>query len=50
MPSEVRIGALGAARITPMALVQPAKKIEGVSLTAVEARERRRAESLSRKH
>ncbi|MEM9729965.1 MAG: Gfo/Idh/MocA family oxidoreductase [Myxococcota bacterium] len=47
--TEVRIGALGAARITPMALIRPAKKVGGVSVTAVAARDRRRAQAFANK-
>ena len=49
-PSDLRIGALGAARITPMALLWPARNIAGVSVTAVAARSRIRAEKFARKH
>ena len=48
--SDLRIGALGAARITPMALIRPARHISGVSVTAVAARNRGRAEKFARKH
>ena len=48
--SDLRIGTLGAARITPMALVWPARNIAGVSVTAVAARSRTRAEKFARKH
>lgn len=47
---DVRIGTLGAARITPMALVRPARHIPGVSVTAVAARDRGRAEKFAGKH
>jgi predicted dehydrogenase len=47
---DLRIGALGAARITPMALVRPARHIAGVSVTALAARDRGRAEKFARKH
>ena len=50
MPAELRLGTLGAARITPMALVRPARQIDGVSVAAVAARHRGRAESFARKH
>ena len=48
--SELRIGTLGAAKITPMALVGPARAVEGVSLEAVAARDKRRAERFARRH
>jgi len=48
--SDVRIGTLGAARITPMALIRPARGISGVSVTAVAARDRGRADKFARKH
>jgi len=47
---ELRIGALGAARITPMALLRPAGQTTGVSVTALAARNRVRAEKFARKH
>jgi predicted dehydrogenase len=48
--SDLRIGALGAARITPMALIRPARHTSGVAVTAVAARNRSRAEAFARKH
>jgi predicted dehydrogenase len=48
--SDLRIGALGAATITPMALLRPSRKANGVSVTAVAARDRSRAEKFARKH
>jgi predicted dehydrogenase len=48
--SDLRIGALGAARITPMALIRPARHTSGVSVTTVAARNRGRAEKFARKH
>lgn len=48
--ADLRIGALGAARITPMALIRPARKIDGVAVTALAARDRGRAEKFARKH
>lgn len=47
---DLRIGTLGAARITPMALIRPAQHTSGVSVTAVAARDRPRAEKFARKH
>lgn len=49
-PSDLRIGTLGAARITPMALIWPARSTAGVSVTAVAARDKARAEKFARKH
>jgi predicted dehydrogenase len=46
----LRIGTLGAARITPAALVRPARQIDGVEVVAVAARDRGRADAFSRKH
>jgi predicted dehydrogenase len=48
--SDLRIGTLGAARITPIALIRPARHTPGVSVTAVAARDRGRAERFARKH
>jgi predicted dehydrogenase len=48
--SDLRIGILGAARIAPMALIRPARETAGVSVTAVAARDRGRAEKFARKH
>lgn len=47
---NLRIGTLGAARITPMALIRPAQHTGGVSVTAVAARDRSRAEKFASKH
>ncbi|MBW1760616.1 MAG: gfo/Idh/MocA family oxidoreductase [Deltaproteobacteria bacterium] len=47
--SALRIGILGAARIAPMALIRPARDTDGVSVTAVAARDRGRAEEFARK-
>lgn len=46
----VRFGTLGAARITPLALVRPARKVDGAELVAVAARDRARAEKYAGKH
>lgn len=48
--TDLRIGVLGAARITPMALIRPARGTSGVSVTAVAARDRGRAEKFAQKH
>ena len=47
---ELRIGTLGAARITPMALIRPARAVGGVRVEAVAARDRERAQRFARKH
>lgn len=46
----MRIGSLGAARIAPMALVRPAREVEGVSVHAVAARDASRASAFARRH
>ncbi|MEZ0076525.1 putative dehydrogenase [Planotetraspora sp. GP83] len=46
----VRIGTLGAARITPAALVRPARLVPGVEVAAVAARDRSRAAAFAAKH
>ena len=46
---QLRIGVLGAARITPMALVSPAKAVPGVVVAAVAARDRARGEAFAAK-
>ena len=46
----LRIGAFGAARITPTALVSPAAETPGVEVVAIAARERERAEKFAAKH
>ena len=46
----LRIGTLGAARITPMALVRPAGAVTEAAVVAVAARDRRRAEEFAAKH
>jgi len=48
--SSVRIGVLGAARITPMALIRPAHTVESIEVRAVAARDPKRAEAFRRKH
>lgn len=48
--STVRIGVLGAARIAPPALVQPARVLDGVQVVAIAARARQRAASFAAKH
>lgn len=41
---------LGAARITPVALIKPARVVDGVEVAAVAARDRRRAEAFAGRH
>lgn len=48
--SPVRIGTLGAARITPNALIHPARRIPGVQVTAIAARDPARAQAFAHKH
>jgi predicted dehydrogenase len=47
---QVRIGVLGAARITPMALLGPAKRVPEVVVQAVAARDPERARAFAKKH
>ena len=46
----LRIGILSAASIAPGALVEPARVVDGVEVTAVAARDRRRAEEFADRH
>jgi predicted dehydrogenase len=46
----VRIGALGAARITPNALIKPARRVPQAVAACVAARDRNRAERFAAKH
>jgi predicted dehydrogenase len=46
----VRIGVLGAARITPAAVIKPGRKNPRVEVVAVAARDRARAEKFATKH
>jgi predicted dehydrogenase len=48
--APLRIGTLGAARITPSALVKPARRVPEVEVVAVAARDRDRADRFARKH
>ncbi|MEM7768203.1 MAG: Gfo/Idh/MocA family oxidoreductase [Pseudomonadota bacterium] len=50
MPRPLRIGTLGAARITPTALLHPAWAIGQVKVPAVAARDRARAEAFAAAH
>jgi predicted dehydrogenase len=45
----LRIGCLGAAKIVPAALLEPAAEVAGVEVTAIAARDRARAEAFARK-
>jgi predicted dehydrogenase len=47
---RVRIGTLGAARITPGALVRPGRQVPEVEVRAVAARDAERARTFARKH
>lgn len=46
----IRFGILGAARIAPGAVINPAKAIDSVSITRVAARDRSRAEAFAQEH
>jgi predicted dehydrogenase len=46
----LRIGTLGAARITPTALIKPAQRLPEVEVVAVAARDQEKAERFARKH
>lgn len=46
----IRFGTLGAARITPAALVSPCKNIDGAEVSVVAARDRARAEAFAQEH
>ncbi|MDJ0869416.1 MAG: Gfo/Idh/MocA family oxidoreductase [Myxococcota bacterium] len=48
--SPLRFGVLGAARITPGALVAPARKVAGAELVAIAARDPARARAFAEKH
>ena len=50
MSGQVRIGILGAAKIAPLALVNPAKENSEVVVTAVAARDAARAQAFAAKH
>lgn len=50
MSQPIRIGVLGAARITPIALLGPAQGLEGVEVTAMAARDKTRATKFAAKH
>jgi predicted dehydrogenase len=46
----MRIGVLGAARIAPGALIRPARAVDGVTVTAIAARDPGRAAAFAEKH
>ncbi|HJW68079.1 MAG TPA: Gfo/Idh/MocA family oxidoreductase [Candidatus Binatia bacterium] len=46
----LRIGVLGAARIAPMALIQPARRVSGATVLAVAARDVGRARAFATRH
>ena len=46
----IRFGVLGAAQITPAALIAPARAVDGVEVVAVAARDRSRAEAFAAEH
>jgi predicted dehydrogenase len=46
----LRIGTLGAARITPTALIKPAREVPAAEIVAVAARDRQRAEAFAKRH
>ena len=50
MLEPLRIGTLGAAGITPAALMEPAKENDDVTVVAVAARDRDRAEQFAERH
>jgi len=50
MPAPLRIGVLGAARITPMALLRPARQVPEAAVTAVAARDAGRARAFAARH
>ena len=48
--TDLRIGILGAARIAPNALVKPSRRVDGVTVTAIAARNRERAQRFADRH
>ena len=46
----IRLGILGAARIAPAAAIRPARVAEDVTVTAVAARDRHRAQAVADEH
>jgi predicted dehydrogenase len=47
---ELRVGILGAAKIAPMALVRPARDVDGVTIAAIAARDPSRAAKFAARH
>src|SRR5947209_4089405 len=47
---RIRMGVLGAARIVPAALTAPARLVPEVEVTAIAARDPRRAQACARRH
>jgi len=50
LTAALRIGILGAARIAPAALLKPARRVGGVSVSAIAARDPQRAQKFASKH
>ena len=48
--SDLRIGIIGAARIAPLAIIKPAQRVPGATVTAIAARDRSRADAYATKH
>jgi predicted dehydrogenase len=48
--SPIRMGVLGAAAIVPVALIRPARSIPEVQVTAIAARDPKRAQNFARRH
>jgi len=48
--APLRIGILGAARIAPAALIKPARLVDDVTVTAVAARDKEKADKFASKH
>lgn len=49
-PAPLRIGILGAARIAPNAIIYPARRVPGVQITAIAARDPVRASAFAQRH
>jgi predicted dehydrogenase len=50
MSKPIKIGVLGAARITPFSLISPAKKLDTVIVQGIAARDHNRAQEFANKH
>ena len=50
MSDLIRIGTLGAARIIEQGLIQPARAVAGIEVTAIAARDPKRAERYAERH